>query len=107
MLVVSTMSVDESTSFERYALTMPVNTRTLVKSKYILLLLTTFTGLLVSLVFYLIITMIIIVKEPLFMPADEWAGVLAAVTLFIVADAIALPFMFKLGAEKSRYLYIG
>ena len=107
MLVVSTMSVDESTSFERYVLTMPINTRTLVKSKYILLLITTLAGLLVSLAFYLIITMTTIVKENLFVPVDEWAGVLAAVTLFIVADAIALPFMFKLGAEKSRYLYIG
>ncbi|MDD6491451.1 MAG: ABC-2 transporter permease [Firmicutes bacterium] len=107
MLVVSTMSVDENTSFDRYVLTMPVNTGTLVKSKYLLLLITTFAGVFVSLIFNLVITLMTITNDRLVMSEDEWAGVLASVTLFLVADAIALPFMFKLGAEKARYLYIG
>ncbi len=38
-IVMSTMSYDESVSFNRFALTMPVNIKMLVRAKYVLILL--------------------------------------------------------------------
>ena len=39
-MVLSTTSMDEAVSFHKFAVTMPVNARTLVKSKYVILFLT-------------------------------------------------------------------
>ena len=101
-IVMSTMSYDESVSFNRFALTMPVNIKMLVWAKYvlILLILLAVSGIGALLNFSL----------PFFWSADggafEWSGIAAAVAVFMVTNAISLPVMFKGGVEKARYVYI-
>lgn len=101
-LVMSTMTYDESVSFNRFALTMPINIGMLIRAKYILILIIMLgaagiSGLL-NLVFYFFAGG----SSQTF----EWSGIAAAVAVFMVTNAVSLPAMFKLGAEKARYIYI-
>ena len=103
MLVLSSMSMDESVSFNRYAMTMPINTRMLVKAKYMLFLITTLGGITLGLLFNGIMSMTMWRERQL---AGELLGVIAIIVVCIVSNSIALPIMFKFGSEKARYAYI-
>lgn len=102
MLVLSTMGADETASVNRFALTMPISTQMLVKSKYLLLFITTGSGLMVSLLINALFHLIYQESEGVL----DVAGIIGAVTVFVITNAIALPVMFKLSVEKARYVYI-
>lgn len=102
LLVMSTLSMDETVNFNRYALTMPVSSKTLIKSKYMLLLLTIGTGTVLAL---------IIDGCSVLLPGMEKdrlgaEGILATGMMFFLSYSIAIPVIFKIGIEKGRYVYI-
>lgn len=102
MLVSSTISVDESVSFTRFALTMPISTGALLKSKYALFLITTAVGAVIGLLFHSFFYLAASNAADTF----EWEGLAATVSVFVIANAITLPITFKAGAEKARYVYV-
>lgn len=101
-LVMTTMSHDESVSFNRFALTTPVSMRTIVKSKYLLYVITVGGGVLFSVLLNLLMYLSPFGAGNSF----SWEGYVGSVTVFMIANAITFPCMFKLGVEKARYIYI-
>lgn len=102
MMILSVISLDEAVSFNRFALTMPVNARMLIKEKYLLFIITTGMGAVIS-----VATNLIMILLP-FQAIQEfsWREMMPVLTVFVIGTAIALPVIFKMGAEKGRYAYI-
>ncbi|MDE6186287.1 MAG: ABC-2 transporter permease [Lachnospiraceae bacterium] len=101
-LVMSTMSYDESVSFNRFALTMPINIKTLVRAKYVLFILILLAAAGIGVLLNIILPSFWNDSEQAF----EWSGIAAAVAVFMMSNSISLPVMFKVGVEKARYVYI-
>ena len=102
-MVMSTMSYDESVSFNRFALTTPIQVKTLIGAKYVLILLIMLGVAGISCLFNLLSHFFAVTDQSF---VFEWSGIAATVAVFIVANAVSLPAMFKLGVEKARYIYI-
>ena len=102
-MVMSTMSYDESVSFNRFALTTPIHVKTLIGAKYVLILLIMLGVAGISCLFNLLSYFLAVTDQSF---VFEWSGIAATVAVFIVANAVSLPAMFKLGVEKARYIYI-
>lgn len=100
--VLSSMSMDEAVSFHKYALTMPVSLSTIIRSKYILFLITIGVGIIVGLLIKLFLFLV-----PFGM-RDSFGreGFAVTITVFVLSNAISMPAMFKLGVEKARYINI-
>ena len=105
MLVLSSMSMDENVSFNRYALTMPLSCKSVVKAKYLLLILTTGCGVLFGVLFHLIMTMAIW-KSGWEDAGSGAVAILGIITVCIIGNTVTLPIMFRYNAEKARYVYI-
>lgn len=101
MTVLSVMSMDEAVHFNRYALTMPVSVRTLVKEKYVLVCICIGIG---SLLAFLV--ELIAMATPWYEGVDAWVMVECLSVFFLIAYMITLPIIFKYGVEKARYAYI-
>lgn len=101
MMVLSIMSMDEAVHFNRYALTMPVSVKTLVKEKYLLVCICIGIG---SLLAFLV--ELIIMATPWYEGVDAWVMVECLSAFFLIAYMITLPFIFRYGVEKARYVYI-
>ena len=93
MLPLAAIAYDEKAGWEKYALSMPVNRRDLVLSKYILGILFNFISFVVTVLLGMFSDTSM--KETLILSA-------AFVLAFMVYLAIILPMTFKLGTEKSR-----
>jgi len=103
MLVLSSLSTDEVSHFNRLALTMPISPKVLVKSKYVLLILVMSLGAVISMGIDFISRMLF----PQWQTDLGWQGVLVTALLFIATYSVTLPLIYKLGVEKARYVYIG
>ncbi len=103
-MVLSSMSMDEAVSFNRFALTTPINLRMIVKAKYIIFLITIGMGALAGILMEVI--MHVIPSQTKVWISFGKEGFAATVTVFILANTFSLPTMFKLGVEKARYVYI-
>lgn len=101
-MVLSTTSMDEAVAFHKFAVTMPVNVRALVKSKYAILFLTVGVGEL--LVWLLSAAVNLFPAEG--MEVMEIEGMIVVGCLFLSANAVSIPVMFKVGVTKSRYTYL-
>lgn len=102
MMTFSIMSMDEAVHFNRYALTMPVSVRTLVKEKYVLICLCIAGGSLLALVIEMIAML-----TPWNEGAMEWIVLAVLSTFFLAAYTVSLPAVLKYGVEKARYIYMG
>jgi len=99
MIVLSSVSYDERAHWDGYALTLPLEVKTLVGSKYLLGLLAAAAGAVFALLLGGVGT--------LFFPASFGESALATGVCFCVAlimIAVLLPLIYKFGTEKSRYL---
>lgn len=101
MLVLTVMSMDEAVHFERYALTMPISVKTLVKEKYMLTCIGIASGTLIAL-----LVECIAVLTPWHEGALEWIVLAVMSTFFLIAYTVSLPIIFKYGVEKARYIYV-
>ncbi len=95
MLPMSAVAYDEKAKWDSYALTMPFTKNDLVLSKYLLALIGSLVGSIVSLAVGLLLD-------------NEFAALLTTVKLYLsigmIIASIVLPFIFKLGAEKGRLI---
>lgn len=101
MMVFSIMSMDEAVHFDRYALTMPISVKTLIKEKYVLTCICIGVGTL----FAALIeggAMLVSWHEGV----EEWIMMATISTFFLLAYTVSLPIIFKYGVEKARYSYI-
>lgn len=101
MMVISIMSMDEAVHFNRYALTMPINVRTLIKEKYVMTCICIAAGSLVALIIEGVAML-----TPWNEGIVEWVTLAVMSSFFLIAYAVTLPFIFKFGVEKARYIYI-
>lgn len=102
MMIVTSMAYDESTKWDKYALTMPLTKRDLVLSKYILLVLLALSGGIISIILGFIISKFIGASDYKDMLLTSGAITLVSLLLF----SILLPFIFKLGTEKARIIML-
>lgn len=101
MTVLSIMSMDEAVHFNRFALTMPVSVKTLIKEKYTMVCICIATGSL----FALLIEGVAMLT-PWYEGAIEWVVMATMSTFFLIAYTVSMPFIFKYGVEKARYIYM-
>ena len=101
-MVLSTTSMDEAVSFHKFAVTMPVNARTLVKSKYVILFLTVGVGELLVWLFSAAVNLLPTGS----MEIVGMEGMIVTGCLFLSANAASIPVMFNVGVTKSRYTYL-
>ncbi len=100
--VLSSISMDEAVSFHKFALTMPISLSTIIRSKYILFLITIGVGIIVGLLIKLFLFLVPFGMEDSF----GREGFAATITVFVLSNSISMPAMFKLGVEKARYINI-
>lgn len=101
MMVLSVMSMEEAVHFNRYALTMPISVKTLVKEKYVLVCICIGAGSLLAL-----IVEMIAMCTPWYEGTAEWIMINCLSSFFLIAYTITLPIIFKYGVEKARYTYM-
>lgn len=101
MVVLSVMSMDEVVHFNRYALTMPISVKTLVKEKYVLVCICIGAGSLLAL-----IVEVIAMSTPWYEGTAEWIMINCLSSFFLIAYTFTLPIIFKYGVEKARYTYM-
>lgn len=99
-LVISTISMDDFVKWDKYALTLPLSRKDIVKSKYELLLLLSVTGAAIGLVVSIIYNVIV---------GEASAEDILMMGIMMVAISIALlgivmPVIYKFGVEKARIL---
>lgn len=100
MLVITSMSYDESTKWDKYALTMPILKKDIVLSKYILLVFMVFTGTVLSGIISMIMSEIMQLQKP-----KEIMLICGAVALVILLIfSVLMPLLLKYGVEKARIL---
>lgn len=108
-LIMSTSTMDEAASFNRFALTMPVNMKTLVKAKYIFMVSVETGALFIGLLMALLVRAIPYrLNGTSLWVRDEfdWMGIIILFTLFMCISCITLPAIFKIGVEKARHIYV-
>ncbi len=100
MLVITSMSYDESTKWDKYALTMPILKKDIVLSKYILLVFLVAGGTAFSGIISVIMSEIMQLQEP--KDILLISGAIALVMLLIFS--VLMPLLLKYGVEKARIL---
>ncbi len=101
-LVQACMSVDEKNRWERYALTMPFRRKDMVASKY--LLLTAISVLMGGLMLVLNTILVMVHGGNL---GTTTASYLAVIVVYLIVYEISLPFLYKMGVERGRYVMMG
>lgn len=100
MQITSTMIYDSNSGWDKYVLTMPLNRRLIVLSKYVLTLLLLVAALLLGTGMSLVFT---VVFSSIDATISSILGVSAALFLLLLfVYSILLPLIFKIGVEKSR-----
>jgi hypothetical protein len=102
MLSISTFAYDEQAKWDGYALTMPISKRDLVRAKYVLAIILSFIGAVAGVV--------LSAASNLDAPFIDWSGILIASGIALCAsylfNSLALPLLYKFGAEKSRVILL-
>ena len=103
MMPLTVFSYDESAKWDAYGLTLPVSRKQIVLSRYVLTLLMLAVGSLIGAVFTYGITLLPGVEETS-QGMLEVIPVICGMGLIILA--VVFPLIYKVGAEKGRYLMI-
>ncbi|MDD2470492.1 MAG: ABC-2 transporter permease [Methanocorpusculum sp.] len=98
LLPMTSLSMDDMAKWDRYALTMPVTRKDIVKSKYLLMVM--FFGIVI------VISGIIAAVSHYLMPetATPFWFIFLVGALGIFYGSLLLPLLYKFGSEKARYL---
>lgn len=100
MMVITSMNEDESAQWDRLALAMPISRKTMVRSKYLLLILLLIAGIIPATGLAYLIMYIKGTLDISIMLLTSY-GALAMAILYV---AFAIPFIYKLGTERTRFL---
>ena len=98
MLPVSSITYDEAYHWDRYVLTAPVSRQLVVGSKYLL------CALLAGFLLLIGMTSGLLLGEPL---VETFFNTLCVAALSLVISVLALPAMFKWGAQRGRLVLCG
>ncbi|HBF6356371.1 TPA: ABC-2 transporter permease [Clostridioides difficile] len=101
-MIVSTFSYDDLNKWDSYVLTMPINRNDIVLSKYLTMLIFSFTGVLVSLIVSVTIGYFkntLILNETLLINA-------LILSISVCFGSLILPLIYKFGTERARLLII-
>lgn len=101
VLPITVMSYDDQAKTNSYLLTMPVSRKDLVLEKYLFGVLMTAIGAALSLVISAVSSRVTGVDF-----LEQIAVILVMMGTGILAVSFLLPFMFKLGVEKARVIYM-
>lgn len=104
MMVITSMSYDDYYHWNRYAGILPMKRTINVKEKYVLLLLSSLFGVLLSISVSGL--MIFIRKDPVTDIVGAVASGLATMMFSMLVYSIVMPLLYKYGTEKGRYLFI-
>lgn len=101
-MIVSTFSYDDLNKWDSYVLTMPISRNDIVLSKYLTMLIFSFTGVLVSLIVSVTIGYFkntLILNETLLINA-------LILSISVCFGSLILPLIYKFGTERARLLMI-
>lgn len=102
MVVLNSIAYDDMAQWDKFALTMPLSRKTLVKSKYLLGLLTVLVGEGYAL--------ILVLLSSFFFPGaslvEHVFSVAASGLCGLLMIAVMLPFLIRYGVEKARIILI-
>lgn len=99
MLTISTISYDEIDNGYTFLMTLPIDTKTYVKEKYLLCLSGTFISWIFAVVLYFVSKYF---RESSTVIANEIPMIISFLPVMVLAMAIMIPTQLKFGAEKSR-----
>ena len=102
ILSLSAFSFDKYCSWDSFALTMPISRNKIVGARYLLVLLLVFVAAAMSLLLILLFAQF---KE--INPWQMMPSVYLMTALIIILLSVALPVIYKFGAERGRLLLIG
>ncbi|MEL1134738.1 ABC-2 transporter permease [Desulfitobacterium sp. THU1] len=102
MLPLTTMAYDEKSKWEKYALSMPIERKTIVQSKYLFAIVAELIG--VVIVGILSGLIVLFTDEMKIMEMLIMTLVIGGVGLVFLA--IILPILFKFGVEKARFIML-
>lgn len=103
MLAVTTMTFDEQSKWEQYAITMPYSRRDLVFSKFVFIIIALAIMALLSLLFWIISA---VVQGEAVNMKEYLELLMIFVSIGLILPAINLPIAMKLGVEKGRFVTI-
>ncbi|MCI9625882.1 MAG: ABC-2 transporter permease [Clostridia bacterium] len=98
MLVITTLSYDHAGKWDRFALTMPVTRKMLVRSKYILFLIMLLFGMLIGAVF----SAAGLLFRQDFDIMEIMVEIMAVAVAALWFGIILLPLIYKFGVERAR-----
>jgi len=98
-LTISTISYDEIDNGYTFLMTLPIDTKTYVKEKYLLCLSVTFISWIFAVVLYFVSKYF---RESSTVIANEIPMIISFLPVMVLAMAIMIPTQLKFGAEKSR-----
>ncbi len=99
ILTISTISYDEIDNGYTFLMTLPIDTKTYVKEKYLLCLSGTFISWIFAVVLYFVSKYF---RESSTVIANEIPMIISFLPVMVLAMAIMIPTQLKFGAEKSR-----
>lgn len=106
-MILTSFSFDEACKWTRYAMIMPISKKELVRSKFILLLIFSATGIFFGLVFGIIGGLIV---QKFVFTLETIGGLLAVALVSLVMSelfgGLSILLTFKFGTEKARILLI-
>ncbi|MDO5844795.1 MAG: ABC-2 transporter permease [Methanocorpusculum sp.] len=106
MLPSTSISLDEMSKWDKYALTMPITRREIVKSKYILSIILACISLIISAV----LTMIFVLAFPEQIEHSVVSPFYFVIVIFALGPlygSIILPILYKFGSVNARYIMMG
>ena len=102
MLPMTAIAYDESCKWDRLAVMMPYSVKNLVLEKYVLGYIMVIASSLLSILSEIVITMI--KGERISMTSV--VAIAAFVCVALIMQALNLPFIYRFGAEKGRFVYL-
>jgi len=101
ILTISIFSYDDLAKWDVFAQTLPISKDNIVQSKYLMMLLLTLSGSVVSLFFTILINLALD-KETSIVSIQ---GIGFGASIVILFYCIVIPFIIKLGVEKARLIF--
>ncbi|MFA0816236.1 MAG: ABC-2 transporter permease [Anaerofustis sp.] len=102
MLTITSFSIDESSKWMQFALSMPIRRTTFVLEKYVLGLLLAFGGVLIS----LCMEEILIVTTHQSWNIEMLVGIAMTFFVGVIMISLFIPLLYRFGTEKARLMLI-
>ena len=106
LLMLTTYGYDDYAKWDNYALTLPINRNDIILAKYMVLLLLTFVGAVINILFTGLMSAIQNTHMDTNMLRDALIAAGLGFALVILFYSIVLPFITKFGIEKARIICI-